>query len=143
MTTLNQIKTLLKNWFLSHRQVRHFYWGDLYNYTAINDKDFVSVNVEFVDSSLNGKMMDHSFRISIGDRVDDNVEGHEDEVISDAVSIANDFFTFLEENEDFTFVMNINVQPFTDDTGDRLSGVVFRVILSVPRMANECHLVEQ
>ncbi len=44
-----------------------------------------------------------------------DVEGHEDEVISDAVSIANDFFTFLEDNDDFTFVMNSNIQPFTDD----------------------------
>lgn len=52
-----------------------------------------------------------------------DVEGHEDEVISDAVSIANDFFTFLEENDDFTFVMNSNIQPFTDDTGDRFSGL--------------------
>ncbi|GEM_PF-3204712 len=82
--------------------------------------------------------MDHSCRISIGDRADGNVGGHEDEIISDAVSIANDFFTFREEFDDFTIIMNTNVQPFTDGSNDRLSGVVFRVILSVPRLANEC-----
>ncbi len=138
MITLNKIKTILKDWFENHKQVHHFYYGDVYGYAAIPDKDYVSVNAEFLESNLSGKFMNHSYRISIGDLVDVNIEGHEDEAISDCMNIAGDFFSYLDLVEEFTLLMNSNVQPFSDDTGDRISGVVFRIVLQAHRKANEC-----
>lgn len=138
MTTLNQIKKLLKNWFGNHKQVKHFFWGDMSDYNAIRDKEYVSVNVEYLETNLNQKMMNHSCRISIGDLVNPNYSDHEDEVISDTMLIAQDFFAKFETVEDFTLQRLTNIQPFSDTTTDRTAGVVFRIVLSVPRKANEC-----
>lgn len=138
MITLNQIKKLLKEWFMAHPQVRHFYWGDLSGYNAVRDKEFFSVNIEYLDTNLNQKTMSHSYRISIGDMVDSNQPDQEDEVISDAMLIAADFFAQFELMEEFTIQRSTNIQPFSETTNDRIAGVVFRVVLNVPRKANEC-----
>jgi len=138
MITLNKIKNILKSWFEGHKQVRHVYWGDVYDYSAETGKEYVSVNAEYVDSNLSGKFIDHSYRISIGDLIDPNIPNPEDEVISDCMNIALDFIAHLELMEDCTLLTNSNVQPFSDSTGDRISGVAFTIVLQVHRQANEC-----
>lgn len=138
MITLNKIKTILKTWFEGHKQVRHFYWGDVYDYSAETGKEYVSVNTEYIDTNLNGKFLNHSYRISIGDLIDPNVPEQEHEIISDCMNIATDFFAYMELMEEFTLLTNSNVQPFSDSTGDRISGVAFTIVLQVHRQANEC-----
>lgn len=138
MTTLNQIKTLLKEWFTNHLQVRHFYWGDVSDYSAVKDKEYVSVNIEYINSNLTDAFMNHNYRISIGDLANPNYPEMDDEAISDAMSIAQDFFAVFELKEEFNLVLSSNIQPFTESTTDRMSGVVFRIVLQVPRKPNEC-----
>lgn len=87
---------------------------------------------------LRQKIMNHSYRISIGDLVNPNYPEHEDEVIIDTILIAQDFFAKFETMEDFTLQRSTNSQPSSDATNDRTAGVVFRIVLSVPRKANEC-----
>lgn len=138
MTTLNQIKTSLQDWFKNHKQVKHLFWGDVSDYNAAKDKEYVSVNIEYINSNLTDVFMNHNYRISIGDLVNPNYPEMDDEAISDAMSIAQDFFAVFELKEEFNLVLSSNIQPFTESTTDRMSGVVFRIALQVPRKPNEC-----
>jgi len=138
MLTLNQIKKILQDWFLNHKQVRHFFWGNVQDYIAISNKEYTSINAEFVSSNYSDKFLNHSFRIAIGDLVNPNYPDLETEVISDSMNIANDFISHFEQMEGFVFQKSGSIQPFTDSDGDRISGVVFVVVLQVPRRANDC-----
>lgn len=82
--------------------------------------------------------MNHHYRISIGDLANPNYPEMDDEAISDAMSIAQDFFAVFELKEEFNLVLPSNIEPFTENTTDRMSGVVFRIALLVPRKPNEC-----
>lgn len=138
MITLNQIKHTISSFFTSHKQVRHFFYGDANKYSGIVNKDFISVNCEYISSTLSGKALNHSFRISIADRIDPNHQEQEDEVISDAILIANDFFAFIDLQEEILFTKSSSLQPFSDDNRDRTAGIVFTLILQVQRKANNC-----
>lgn len=54
------------------------------------------------------------------------------------LQIAEDFFTFLQNKEGWTFEQSLNIQKFLDDTSDRTSGIVFRISLEVIRPQNKC-----
>lgn len=138
MLTLNQIKKLLQDWFLNHKQVRHFFWGNVQDYIAVSNKEYTSINAEFINSSYSDKFLNHSFRIAIGDLINPNHPEQETEVISDSMSIANDFISHFEQMEGFIFQKSGSIQPFTDSDGDRISGIVFVFVLQIPRRANDC-----
>lgn len=138
MLTLNQIKKILQDWFLNHKQVRHFFWGNVQDYISVSNKEYTSINAEFISSNYSDKFLNHSFRIAIGDLINPNYPEQETEVISDSLSIANDFISHFEQMEGFIFQKSGSIQPFTDSDGDRISGIVFVFVLQVPRRANDC-----
>ena len=64
--------------------------------------------------------------------------GIEDEIYSDMILIAEDFFAWAQEKEGFDFSKQVNIQKFVDATGDRTSGIIFKVQLSTIRSQNVC-----
>jgi hypothetical protein len=76
--------------------------------------------------------------VVLGDLTDENVEDIDDEIFSDMVLIAEDFFSWLQEEDGFTSRKSSNIQKFIDDTHDRVSGLVVRIDLSVVSSQNEC-----
>lgn len=136
--TLNQIRTQLIEFFNDHAQVNSVIWMDEDDFIAQRDTTYPVVNMEWLDTSLSDRFLQHRFRVLIGDLYNPNVTGIEDEIYSDCVQIAGDFWSWLQENMDFNFQSSSNIQKFTDDTGDRISGITFTITISVPNSWDEC-----
>ena len=138
MLTLNQLKYKLIGFFESHAQVKSVKYEDDFDFNAERNLTYPVVNIEYIDSNIADKMTSHNFKVVLGDLADGNVEGLDDEIVSDMHLIAEDFFTWLQYQNGFSFTRTTNIQKFLDDTHDRVSGIVFRITLSVRRSQNEC-----
>ena len=136
--SLNELRLQLINFFETHAQVNKVLWMDEDDFIAQRENTYPIVNLEWLDTSLSGKFLEHRFRVLIGDLYNPNILGIEDEIYSDCVQIAGDFYSWAQENFDFIFSSTSNISKFTDDTGDRISGITFNVSLSVPNSWNEC-----
>lgn len=140
MKTLNQIKHLLLEFFNSHGQVASVLYLDDFDFNSERNLTYPAVNIEYIDSTVRNKETLHSFKVVLADLVNQNIDGHEDEIFSDLLLIAEDFFTWAQESYDFDFQKSVNIQKFQDDTGDRTSGLVYRFQLKVIRSQNICSI---
>ena len=138
MLTLNQIKIILLAWFNNHAQINSTYYEDDFDFNAERNILYPVCNIEYLNSVLNDKVTSHIFKIVIGDITEPDNHDMEDEVFSDSLQVAEDFFTYLQNFEGFMFNKNATLNKFVDDTGDRVTGVVFTISLGVIRPQNWC-----
>lgn len=138
MLTPNQIKQKLVEYFESHAQINSVVFADDFEFSAERNLLYKAVNLSFVGSRINEKMMDNSFKVVIADMVSEDDAHLQFEVVSDCTVIAEDFFTFLQYEEGWVFSRSSTIRPLIDNGGDRISGVEFTVILSVVRSQNTC-----
>ena len=92
MKTLNQIKYLLINFFETHGQINSTHYEDDFDFNAERKLKYPVSNIEYIESNVSGKQTTHSYKIVLADLVDQNIKGHEDEIQSDVLQIAEDFF---------------------------------------------------
>jgi hypothetical protein len=137
--TLNNFKSLLKTWFQNHAQINSVYYCDDFDFNAERSIDYPTVNIEYLNSAINDKEMNHIFKIVIADITKPDDTEMEDNIISDSLQIAEDFFTYLQNAEGFRFNKTSSLQKFVDDTADRAAGIVFTITLSVIRPQNWCN----
>lgn len=138
MITLNQLKYKLIDFFKNHKQVNEVSYADNFSFAANRQLVYPVVNIEHLEANVQDKKINHSYNIIIGDLIEAANTQSEDEVISDAMQIAEDFFAWLWEQKEFVFIKSANIQKFSDDNGDRVSGITFRVALSIIRSQNIC-----
>ena len=138
MQTLNSLKQILIAFFEQHKQIKAVKYEDDFNFNAERALEYPVCNIEYAESNLTNKKLAHTYKIILGDLVDVNIEGHEDEIYSDLMLIAEDFFAWLQYQEGFEFIKSSSIQKFSDDTSDRVSGFTFRITLSLIRTANIC-----
>lgn len=128
--SLNQITDALLTFARSHGQINTarfcapYQWhGDKTNLYPLLAFDLVSVRK--VPNQLA-----YNFELYVSDRAE---EGHESEVLSDAILIANDVLSWL-GNQEFYLDGEPQMTPFVDDTADVLAGVrmEFTVRATVP-----------
>lgn len=136
--TLSEIKMLLLLWFSDHPQITAAYWGTNSDLAGRKDKEYALVNIEYLNTNVLPKQLSHSYLITIADRIDPNFKDIQDVVISDSMMVAEDFFAFLDTLPNVTATGNTSIQPFVDDLPDRLAGITFRVVLTVPRKVTSC-----
>ncbi|MBN9295384.1 MAG: hypothetical protein J0I41_00165 [Filimonas sp.] len=139
MITLNQIKYKLIDFFKNHKQVNEVSYTDDFSFAANRELIYPVVNIEYLEANVQDKKINHSYNMIIGDLIDAANTQSEDEVISDAMQIAEDFFAWLWEQKEFVFMKNTNIQKFSDDNGGRVSGITFRIALSILRNQNICN----
>lgn len=138
MLSLNQLKTRIVGFLNSHAQINEVIWGTDFDFSAERDVTYPVANVEYLDSNISGKQMNHNFKVTLGDLSDPNITGVDDEVVSDQLLVADDFMAWLQQQEGFEFVRNVRIQKLSNSYGDRVSGVEFKITLSVIRRQNEC-----
>jgi disulfide oxidoreductase YuzD len=138
MLSLNQIKLKIVDYLKSHAQINEVIYGSDFDYSAENELTYPIAGVEYIDANINDKMINYNFRVKLVDLHDPNIEGGDDEVVSDMLLVATDFMGWLQQQEGFDFVRNVNIQNVTDEYGDRTSGVRFRMTLSVVRPSTGC-----
>ncbi len=138
MYTLNQIQKVIKDYFDSSALVNSVYSLDDSDYNAIRDIVYPSVNIEYENTNLDNKLINHNFIITISTITNNDDSEAENYFISDCISIVEDFATAIYNINDLVFDENINVRPFVNDTGDKTVGVVFNLTISSMRPRNSC-----
>lgn len=138
--TLNQIKRVLVDWFENHGQITSVYYCDDFDFNAERNIRYKTVNIEYLNSSISDNLTNHNYKFVIADYVIGDSNEQQDEIHSDCLQIAEDFFTFLQNYEDgFFFNKSSSITPFKNDTGDRTAGVVFNLAISTLRPQNWCN----
>ncbi|MDO9374551.1 MAG: hypothetical protein Q7T76_09040 [Ferruginibacter sp.] len=138
MKTLNQIKETLKYFFKNHEQLNTTVYGDDFDFQAEREIKYPVAHIEYLNSIAADKTNTHSYRITLSDLVDQNLSGHEDEILSDMMLIAEDLYTWAADNDGFIFIKNIAFEKFLDDAHDRTSGIVFNIQLATIMRQNTC-----
>lgn len=139
MLTLNNIKGILKTYFNSHALINSVYYEDDFDFNAERSIDYPVANVEYLNSNISDKTMNHNFKIVLADLTEPENNEMEDNIHSDSLQIAEDLFTYLQNYEGFSFNKSSTINKFTDDTSDRATGIVFTIQLSVVRPQNRCN----
>lgn len=137
MLSLNQISQKLIDFFSSHAQVSQVLYEDDFEFNAQRELNYPVAVIEFLDASINDKQLNYNFKIVIGDKASSDVL-IQNEVISDAILIAEDLYAYLQDGEGWVFKKSSSIQKFVEDTGDNISGIVFTTTISVIRSQNTC-----
>jgi hypothetical protein len=140
MMTLNQIKNVLVTWFENHGQITSVYYCDDFDFNAERNIRYKTVNIEYLNSAISNTTTNHNYKFVIADLVIGDSNDQQDEIHSDCLSIAEDFFTYLQnqDDEEFFFNLSSSITPFKNDTGDRTAGIVFTLQISTIRRQNIC-----
>lgn len=139
MKTLNEIKELLKAWFNNHGMINSVFYENDFDFNSERNITYPVANIEYINSSVNQKTMNHNFKITIADQTLAEDGDMEDRVISDSLQVAEDFYTYIHNLENgIIWNQSSSIEPFTDDTGDRTTGVTFSIQLGIIRPANRC-----
>lgn len=137
MLTLNQIKQKLIAFFENHAQINDVIYADEFEFDAKDGLTYPVANIEFLNASINDRVLSYNFKIVIGDTCPDDTE-MQNQTVSDSILIAEDLFSFLQYEPSFVFTKISSIQKFWDDNADRISGVVFTITLQVIRSQNTC-----
>ncbi|SFW49936.1 hypothetical protein [Chitinophaga sancti] len=135
--TLTQLRILFLNFFSKHKQVNHCVYGDLSDYVAIPDKLYYSINIQYNNSNVSGKYINHNYTITVSDLMKLDIPETEHSAISNCMEIAKDFIAYLSYNDDISSV-NPSIQPFRQATGDITAGVVLGINVQLFLPFNEC-----
>lgn len=138
MLTLNQIKKLMIDFFNAHKQIKDVKYCDDFDFAADRTLNYPVNNIEYLNSNISNRTINHAFKIVLGDLMNDNIDGIEDEIYSDMLLVAEDFFAWIANQEGFSFNKTSSINKFVDDKGDRVAGIVFTITLAVIRTQNIC-----
>jgi hypothetical protein len=128
----------LIDFFENHSQTNSIVYEDDFAFNAERNLIYPVSNIEYLESNISGKNNTHSYKIVLGDLIDANIKGQADEIQSDMMLIAEDFFSWAQDFEGFDFQKSVNIQKFVDDTDDSTAGLVFKIQLSTVRSQNTC-----
>lgn len=138
MPSLNQIKKSLVQFFDGHAQINQVAYCDEKDFAAMRDITYPAANIEYLDSNINGNLMTHRFVFNLEDLADENIPGIEDEIYSDMLEVAEDFYSWLWEQLDYQFTKQATIEKYVDKGGDRVAGISFRINLTTVRRQNPC-----
>jgi hypothetical protein len=147
--TLNQTILKLKEICLSHKQVRHFYFGDPAEWMSLN-KEYPSILLTLRPLRIvpNGVEMDFTFYLSDlvqGTPEDVNESNHANDIEaqSDMISVVNDLYAEIDFYEEW-MIRNENwtVNTYADmlENDDRVAGCVVDFTLFVKMAKNRCEI---
>jgi hypothetical protein len=145
--TLNQLVSRLQSLSLSHRQVNHFYLGDVPEFDSQTDITYPAVFAEQQPGTINRaeKQQTFNFRLYFVDlvNVSTDTEANETEVLSDMTSVAGDMLAMLMNplyQDDWEIANSAVISPVTESLGDMVAGVVLEVGIIVNWVADSCQV---
>ena len=139
MLTLNQLKLILKDFFESHGMINSVYYFDDFDFAAERNISYPVANISYLNSNMSTKTLNHNFKVVIADICQPDNNDMQDNIHSDSLQVAEDFFTFLQNYEGFNLKRTTSINKFNDSNGDRTSGIVFTITLEVIRPMNWCN----
>jgi hypothetical protein len=138
MLTLNQLKYKLIGFFESHAQINTVKYLSDDDFKQERHILYPAVNIEYINSNISERLMNHNYLIKICDITEAGNTEMKDEIISDSIMITEDFYTWLQNNFDFTFSKSSSMQHFEDNGDDRTAGIVFGINVTTTRLQNSC-----
>ena len=145
--TLNQIITRLERLALSHKQLNHFYFGDMVEWLAKGDVTYPAV---FCDMSVGvidkaEKQVAYDFDVWFCDLADvaESSKRNEVEVMSDLSSIAQDYkamLAFTGYQDDWDIVEKSPMEFFKEKFEDIVIAVKLSVTIAVKFDSNRCQV---
>ena len=145
--TLNQIEALFQNFADRHKQLKSFFFGELYDMDAENTKfsyPFLGVVPSTIELGSNGEtynLINYSFTIIVGGWVNSD-NSNENEVRSDAALIlgdlANEFNRPFYYENDINVTNTITMTPFNERFTDVVTGYSMNLTLTTPFRNSYC-----
>jgi hypothetical protein len=137
--TLKEINESILNFFGSHLQVNMVTILDSKGFIGNRTKEYMIANVNYLNSSISGKIRYDNFQVTLADLLSPD-KSNEFDIYDSAMMISEDLFTFLQYHNGFTYNKNSSIEKFTEDDGDRICGISFRVQLQSIRTQNTCSI---
>lgn len=145
--TLNQIVSRLQSLSLSHKQVNHFYFGDVPEFDAQTDITYPAVFAEQQPGTIDriNRQQRFNFRLYFVDlvNVSEDTEANETEVLSDRTSVAGDILAMLLNpvyQDDWEIADGVLISPVTESLGDMVAGVVMDIGIIIDYVADSCQV---
>ena len=136
--TIKEVKKLLNNLAIDHKQINDFGWGDVWEIGESKSITYPLMYCTIQNSNVSGKTFNLSLSIIFADLVFED-EKNEDDVISDQMLICQDIIAQLRSDTfDFTLSQSVNVNFFTERLSDLVAGVQATISLALPYVADRC-----
>lgn len=136
--TIKEVKKLLNNLAIDHKQINDFGWGDVWEIGESKSITYPLMYCTIQNSNVSGKTFNLSLSIIFADLVFED-EKNEDDVISDQMLICQDIIAQLRSDTfDFTLGQSVNVNFFTERLSDLVAGVQATISLALPYVADRC-----
>jgi hypothetical protein len=145
--TLNQVVQKLEQLALSHKQINHFFFGEVVDWLANGDIRYPACCVEVNPSTISKD--DHqtiySFEIWFLDLVNVDMEANENEleVMSDLTSIAEDYIAmlnFTQYQDIWTIGTTYQLEYFREKFEDLTIAVRFTCSIGVDNTTDRCQV---
>jgi len=145
--TLNQVVQRLEQLALSHKQINHFFFGEIVEWLANGDLRypccFAEVNPSIISKDDHQTIF--SFDIWFLDLVNIDIQTSENEieVMSDLTSIAEDYIAmlnFTDYQNDWTIGTTYQLQYFREKFEDLAIAVKFTVTIGVDNTTDRCQV---
>ena len=145
--TLNQVIQRLEQLALSHKQLNHFFFGEIVEWLANGDLRypccFAEINQSLISKDENQTI--YSFDIWFLDLVNIDIQTSENEieVMSDLTSIAEDYIAMLnfsDYQDDWTIGTTYQLQYFREKFEDLTIAVKFTVTIGVDNTTDRCQV---
>ena len=138
--TLNQVVKNLSNIASAHNQLKHFYFGELYDFAASGTTEYPAMVVSLEPTPFQTNVLTYSFNVYIIDLVHKGIS-NSTEVLSDTLQTCTDITSIVANpiyawNSERTNVFN-DIQGGLDD-GEY--GFWFNLKLKVPRPIDRCQV---
>lgn len=145
--TLNQVIQKLEELALSHKQVNHFFFGEIVEWLANGDIKYPACCVEINPSTISKD--DHqtifNFEIWFLDLVNVDIQAQENEieVMSDLTSIAEDYIAMLnfsQYQDMWTIGSSYQLEYFREKFEDLTIAVRFKCTIGVDNTTDRCQV---
>jgi hypothetical protein len=136
--TIKEVKSLLNNLAIDHKQINDFGWGDVWELGESKSITYPLMYCTIQSSNVSGKTFNLSLSIIFADLVFED-EKNEDDVISDQMLVCQDIIAQLRSDTfDFTLNNTVNINFFTERLSDLVAGVQASITLALPYVADRC-----
>lgn len=144
--TLNQVIQRIETLALGHRQINHFFMGDIPEWLSNGDVRYPACFLQLADGRISrtDKYTYFNFKLWLCDLADvaTNSQANEIEVQSDLTSIAEDLIAMIgySEYRDWDVTFDSRMQFYTEKFEDIVIGLELDLTIGVRFDANRCQV---
>jgi hypothetical protein len=145
--TLNQVIQRLEKLAISHKQINHFFFGDLVEWLANGDLKYPCCFVEINNSTISKTDHQTKYNLSVWFldlvNVDTAARANEVDVMSDLTSICEDYtamLNFVDYQDDWTINTDYALQYFREKFEDMTIATKVDITVGVDYTANRCQV---